>query len=389
MGSLLLAVIYLAFISLGLPDSLLGTAWPVLHADLGAPVAAQSLVSIIISCCTIGSSLLTARLVAKFGTGKLAFASVSLTAIAILGFSSTNALWQLCLIAIPYGLGAGAIDASLNNYVAINYGARHMSWLHCCWGIGASISPVVMGWALTRPSSWHGGYVAVGCIQAVIAALMLLSLPMWSQTSSSEGVGDDGGTRETARGIGAVARIPGVIASVSSFGFYCAFESAIGLWATSYLVMARGFDIGTAASLVSLYYIGMTIGRIASGFLAQAVRGQSQIRTGQCLTAIGIVALFLGGTPLMAGTSLLLIGLGCAPIYPMSVSLTPDRYGEEVSQDVVSLQIACAYTGTILAPPLFGIATGAGAAGLIPLFLAILLAGNVVGTERALQAAGR
>lgn len=468
MASLLLAVIYLTFISLGLPDSLLGTAWPVMHVELAAPVAAQSLISIIISCCTIASSLLTAKLVHKLGTGKLTALSVALTAGAILGFSATNAFWQLCIIAIPYGLGAGAIDSALNNYVALNYGARHMSWLHCCWGIGASVGPLVMGWALAEPLSWHGGYLAIGAMQAIITAALFLSLPLWKSTDGHAGDGaaneraavqaDPAGTShamyagqaECANGPNgpkrtqAVAqqacgraadhvecewaaaepeckqadpakpeckqveaakpkhkqteahperpltnrellRLPGARAAIGSFGTYCALEGSIGLWIASYLTMARGLDAATAASIVSQFFLGITIGRLVSGFTAQWLTSENQIRLGQVLIAGGLIGLVALNGGVAAGACTFVAGLGCAPIYPSIVALTPKRFGERASQGLVSLQMACAYAGSMLVPPVFGLVAGAGGAVLIPYMIAALLVTNTILAELAVR----
>lgn len=462
MASLLLAVIYLTFISLGLPDSLLGTAWPVMHVELAAPVAAQSLISIIISCCTIVSSLLTAKLVHKLGTGKLTALSVALTAGAILGFSATNAFWQLCLIAIPYGLGAGAIDSALNNYVALNYGARHMSWLHCCWGVGASVGPLVMGWALAGPLSWHGGYLAIGAMQAIITAALFLSLPLWKSTDGHAG---DGAANEraavqadptgTSRAMHAgqaecanesngpkhtqtvaqqacgraadhvecewaaaepeckqaypakpgrkqaeahperpltnreLLRLPGARAAIGSFGTYCALEGSIGLWIASYLTMARGLDAATAASIVSQFFLGITIGRLVSGFAAQWLTSENQIRLGQVLIAGGLIGLVALNGGVAAGACTFVAGLGCAPIYPSIVALTPKRFGERASQGLVSLQMACAYAGSMLFPPVFGLVAGAGGAALIPLMAIALLGAHVILAEHAVRATGR
>ena len=415
MASLLLAVIYLTFISLGLPDSLLGTAWPVMHVDLAAPIAAQSLISVIISCCTIVSSLLTARLVHRLGTGKLTALSVALTAGAILGFSTTNAFWQLCLIAIPYGLGAGAIDSALNNHVALNYGARHMSWLHCCWGIGASVGPLVMGWALASPLSWHAGYLAIGFIQAAIAAVLLFSLPLWrtAGTEPADGDNEDApalASGERPRGRDALngqalsadvtdarpsldrpltnrelLKLPGAVASIGSFGFYCALEGSIGLWVASYLVMVRSIDTATAASIVAQFFMGVTIGRLVSGFAAQWLTSENQIRIGQGLIAGGLIGLLVLDGAVAAGIAILLMGLGCAPIYPNIVALTPKRFGTKASQGLVSLQMACAYAGSMLVPPIFGIAAGAGGAALIPIMIAVLLATNTALAELAIR----
>lgn len=390
MASLLLPIIYLTFISLGLPDSLLGTAWPVMHVDLGAPVAAQSLISIIISCCTIVSSLLTARLVRRLGTGRLTALSVALTAVAILSFSATNAFWQLCLIAIPYGLGAGAIDAALNNYVALNYGARHMSWLHCCWGVGASVGPLVMGWALGGRMGWPGGYLAIGAVQVAITVVLLFSIPLWKRADSADSAGEDesksgaedGGKSSTPTNR-ELLNLPGAQAAIGSFGTYCALEGSIGLWIASYLTMARGIDASTAASIVAQFYLGITLGRLISGFIAQWLTSENQIRLGQALVAAGLTGLIMLNGPLAAGACVLVAGLGCAPIYPSIVALTPRRFGQRASQGLVSLQMACAYAGSMLVPPIFGLVAGAGGSPLIPFMALALLATNVFLAERA------
>ena len=398
MASLLLPVIYLTFISLGLPDSLLGTAWPVMHVDLGAPVAAQSLISIIISCCTIVSSLLTARLVRRLGTGRLTALSVALTAAAILGFSTTGAFWQLCLIAIPYGLGAGAIDAALNNYVALNYGARHMSWLHCCWGIGASVGPLVMGWALGASMGWPGGYLAIGAVQVAITVVLLFSVPLWRQAAGTDSAGEGKGKntdededKAANEGTGGaltnreLLSLPGARAAIGSFGTYCALEGSIGLWIASYLTMARGLNASTAASIVAQFYLGITAGRLISGFIAQWLTSENQIRLGQALVAVGLIGLIVLDGPLAAGACVLVAGLGCAPIYPSIVALTPKRFGERASQGLVSLQMACAYAGSMLVPPIFGLVAGAGGSPLIPFMALALLAANIFLAERAVR----
>lgn len=394
MASILLAVIYLTFIALGLPDSLLGAAWPAMHVDLGAPVASQSVVSIIISCGTIVSSLLTAQMAQRLGTGRLTAISVALTAFAITGFSFTSSLWQVCLLAVPYGLGAGSIDAALNNYVALHYGARHMSWLHCCWGIGASVGPLVMSWALTGPASWHGGYLAIGAIQALITAALLISLPLW-KASGNTARPSAGDAKSAAREPGRIPtnrellKLPGARATVGSFAFYCALESSVMLWMASYLTAARGTEPSVAASIVAQFYVGITAGRFVSGVVANRIGSGNQIRIGQALVALGLCCLLAFEGTFAAGISVLLIGLGCAPIYPSIIALTPKRFGEEASQGLVSLQMAFAYAGSMLVPPFFGIVAGAGDAALIPFMAAALLAANVVLAERAARTTGR
>ena len=379
MTSLLLPVIYLTFVSLGLPDSLLGSAWPVMYPELGAPVAAQSALSMLISACTIASSLATAKLVRRWGTGRLVAASVGLTAAAILGFSACKEFWQLAALAIPYGLGAGAIDSSLNNYVAIHYGARHMSWLHCCWGIGTSVGPVAMGWALAGPMSWHGGYLVIGIAQALITAILVCSLPLWKRgkgerNSGESAAGDEVDGAAERLGYRELLRQPGARAVIGSFGCYSALESSCGLWIASLLVLARGVGEAQAASMVALFYMGITVGRFLAGIVADRVAGPQMIRIGQSIIAVGLAALIAGGHDAAAlSVAIALIGLGCAPIYPSIVALTPSRFGEAASQGMVSLQMACAYAGSTFFPPVCALVVGAGGAALLPwLYVAVL-----------------
>ncbi|MDO4850092.1 MAG: MFS transporter [Coriobacteriia bacterium] len=393
MASLLLPVIYIAFVSLGLPDSLLGSAWPVMYTELGAPVVAQSAITTIITASTIVSSLATAPLMRRLGTGKIVAGSVAMTAAAIIGFSASSSLWQLLLLAFPYGLGAGAVDSALNNYVAIHYGERHMSWLHCCWGIGTSVSPVIMGWALAGPLSWHGGYLAVGVIQAVITAVMVFSLPLWRRTGAGSEAGgkmtggekaaDDGSAAPAGFTYAEVFRMPGAKSAIFSFGCYSAFEYVCGLWSASHLVMARGVAEAQAATMVSLFYMGITVGRLVSGFVSPRVGGRRLIRIGQGVVAAGLALLVFGQGEGALSAALALIGLGCAPIYPSIIALTPERFGEAASQSMVSLQMACAYVGSTFAPPLCALMVAAGGAALVPVLLAAILVVMVLLSERS------
>lgn len=385
MASLLLPVIYIAFVSLGLPDSLLGSAWPVMYADLGAPVAAQSVITTIITACTIVSSLATAPLMRRLGAGKLTAISVGMTVAAILGFSASTSLWQLCLLALPYGLGAGSVDAALNNFVAIHYGERHMSWLHCCWGIGTSVSPVIMGWALAGPMSWHGGYLAVGVIQACITAMLFFSLPLWKKSgdaaADAEGASGDDGKRGFS--YAEVLRLPGAAAAILSFGCYSGFEYVCGLWSSSHLVLSRGIAESQAATMASFFYMGITAGRLVSGFVAPHVGSKNLIRIGQGIAAAGIALFLFGQGEAVLSVALALIGLGCAPIYPSIISLTPERFGEAASQSMVSLQMACAYVGSTVMPPLTALIVATGGAAFVPALLAGILVAMVLLSEAA------
>lgn len=365
MFSLLLAVIYLSFISLGLPDSLLGSAWPVMHAELGVPVSWAGIVTMIISCGTIVSSLLSDRLTRRFGAGAVTAVSVSLTAAAMFGFSASRAFPLLCLWAVPYGLGAGAVDAALNNYVALHFASRHMNWLHCFWGVGAAISPYIMSSCLTGGRGWNTGYRTVGVIQAVLAAVLFLSLPLWKKRVPAEP-----GEKSAPVGLRNALKIPGVPFVLVAFFAYCAVEQTAGLWASSYLVQSRGAEPSAAAGYASLYFLGITCGRFLIGFFADRLGDRLLIRAGILVTALGLILVALPvGSAGAALAGLLIAGLGSAPIYPAVIHETPANFGRENSQAVIGIQMASAYLGTTFMPPLFGVLAAAAGIWIYPLYL--------------------
>ena len=377
MVSLLLPVIYLAFISLGLPDALLGAAWPSMYQPLGAGLSWAGAVSMIISAGTIVSSLASDRLNGRLGTGKVTAGSVALTAVALFGFSTCTAFWQLCLWAVPYGLGAGSVDAALNNYVALHYQSRHMSWLHCMWGIGASVGPMIMGRALAT-GSWQSGYRVISLLQVVLTALLLLSLPLWKRPEE-DGAGV--GVTPEHRTLPRLLRIPGVPEVMISFACYSAVEATAGMWAASYCTLVRGIDAETAARWASLFYVGITIGRGVSGFLTMKITDQNMIRLGQALIAAGVVLILLPGGQGTLFAGLVTVGLGCAPIYPSIIHETPANFGRDVSMSMTGLQMACAYVGSCLMPPVFGLLAQHITAALYPYFLAVILVLMVVMAE--------
>ncbi len=369
MVHLLLAIIYLSFISLGLPDALLGSAWPVMCQEFQVPVSYAGIISLIISAGTVVSSLQSDRLTKRLGAGKVTAISVAMTALALLGFSISNQYWQLCLWAIPYGLGAGSVDAALNNYVALHYPSRHMSWLHCMWGIGASAGPYIMGAALSGGMGWNMGYRIVSLIQMVLTACLVLSLPLWKKRKDEPGENGKGKAPLTMKQI---LRITGAKEVMLAFFCYCALELTTGLWASSYLVLKDGLSEETAASLASLFYMGITAGRFFSGFITYKMNDTNMIRMGQALVTLGVAAMLL---PLGAGATiagLLLIGLGCAPIYPCVIHSTPAHFGEENSQALIGVQMASAYVGNCCMPPLFGLIANHISAGLLPVYLAVI-----------------
>ena len=368
MASLLLPVIYLAFISLGLPDALLGSAWPSMYTELGASLSWAGIVSMIISVGTIVSALCSERLNLRLGTGGVTFLSVMLTAVALLGFSLSTSFWQLCLWAVPYGLGAGSVDAALNNYVALHYESRHMSWLHCMWGVGASIGPVIMGRALAG-GTWQGGYRTIALLQFALTAVLLLSLRLWKRPQANVE-----GADFKPHPIPELLRRPGVPQVLLCFFCYCALEATAGMWAASYCTLVRGIDAETAARWASLFYVGITIGRGVCGFLTMKISDQNMIRLGQALIAAGVVLILapLGQGTLFAG--LITVGLGCAPIYPSIIHETPVNFGRDVSMSMTGLQMATAYVGSCLMPPLFGLLAQYVTPTLYPWFLAVILA---------------
>lgn len=371
MIQILLAVIYLAFISLGLPDSLLGSAWPSMYPEFGVPVSWAGVVSMIIAAGTIVSSLQSDRLTRRLGAGKVTAFSVAVTAVALFGFSFSKSFWMLCLWAVPYGLGAGSVDAALNNYVALHYKSRHMSWLHCMWGVGATLGPYIMGYALSGGQGWDAGYRYVGIIQITLTAILFFSLPLWKK---------NGGTEEKERiseerplTLKQIVRIPGAKEVMLCFFCYCAIEQTTILWASSYLRLYKGVPAGTAAGFAGVFFIGITAGRALSGFITMKLSDTQMIRLGMVLIAAGVAVLFLPGAWPLSLAGFCLVGLGCAPVYPCIIHSTPGHFGEERSQAVIGVQMASAYVGTCLMPPLFGIIANHITVALFPAYLLALL----------------
>ena len=383
MFHLLLAIIYLSFISLGLPDALLGSAWPVMYGELAVPVSYAGMISMIIAVGTIISSLLSDWLTYKLGTGKVTAISVAMTAAALFGFSTCSAFWMLCLWAIPYGLGAGSVDASLNNYVALHYASRHMSWLHCMWGVGASVGPYIMGFVLSGGGHWTGGYRCIGILQIILTAILFLSLPLWK--SRKDAAGEDEKAEAKPLTPGQILQIPGAKEIMVTFFCYCAVEQTAGLWASSYLALYKGVPGETAASFASMFFIGITVGRALNGFLTMKFSDTQLIRIGQGIILLGIVAMLLPLGEAVSLAGLILIGLGCAPIYPCIIHSTPAHFGADKSQALIGVQMASAYIGTCLMPPLFGLIAGHVSIVLLPVYLLAILILMAVMHERMLK----
>lgn len=379
MVHLLLAIIYLAFIGLGLPDSLFGTAWPSMYGDFGVPISYAGAVSMIIAVGTVISSLNGDRLTRRFGAGRVTVFSVALTAFAIWGFSFSNSFVLVCIFAIPYGLGAGSVDAALNNYVALHYESRHMSWLHCFWGIGTIIGPYVIGFGLANRGTWIWGYRMVGIFLIAIVVILLFSLPLWRSRAPQQKNNNDNKKPLTLREI---IRIPGAREVMLTFFCYCTLEGTTMLWASSYMVLNCNITEDIAAKLASLFYIGMTIGRAINGFLTIKYTDTQMIRAGQVVIAIGLVTILLSPGIVLTIIGLVLTGLGCAPIYPCIIHSTPNHFGADKSQAIIGVQMASAYVANCIMPALFGLIANNISISLLPIYLLVSLVAMVVAHEK-------
>ena len=380
MFSLLIALIYLAFISLGLPDSLLGSAWPVMRLEFGAELSFAGVISMLIAGCTILSSLMSDAVTRRLGAGLTTAVSVGMTAAALFGFSIAPNPIVMCILAVPYGLGAGAVDAALNNYVALHLAARHMSWLHMCWGIGASISPFIMSANLANANNWRGGYLTVSGIQIVLAVILIATLPVWKKKAEGNAANQ---VTAAPIGIRGALKIKGVPYMLTAFFGYCAMEAVCFMWASSYLVEYRSIDSQTAAMFASLAYLGLTGGRFINGFIADKLGDRALIRIGSAVILVGLALIALplpGDITALAG--ILITGFGCAPIYPSIIHATPANFGRENSQAIVGIQMASAYTGSTFMPPLFGLFGEHISMGLYPYFMLVFTLLMIVMSER-------
>ena len=420
MFSILLLMIYLAFVSLGLPDALLGSAWPIMYQEFAVPVSYSGTVFMIICGGTILSSLNSEKLNRHFGTGKITAISVFLTAIALFGFSISHSFLMLCLFAIPYGLGAGSVDAALNHYVALHYSSRHMSWLHCMWGLGASVGPYIMGFVLQRGEPWNRGYLIVSIIQFTLAIILFCSLSLWkknqeelTENAASTAKQEDsqqnefrqnesqlescseeakkqeplpsGVPKQKALSLKEVFAIPGAKESLASFYGYCALEQTVGLWAGSFMVLALGMEEKLAASYVALFYFGITFGRFLSGFFTMKWKDEQMVLGGSAIVFFGIFLLFTPWSKALVLPALILIGLGCAPVYPSVIHSTPYNFGVEHSSALIGAQMAAAYVGTLIMPPLFGVLGRSFSMKLFPYYSMFLLLFMVFTYRRMLQ----
>lgn len=380
MFSLLLALIYVSFISLGLPDSLLGSAWPQMQESLGVSLSLGGVISFLITASTILSSLMSHQVIQRFGTGAVTMCSVALTALALFGFSLSNSFFALCLWAIPYGLGAGSVDAALNNFIALHCKAKHMSWLHCFWGIGATGGPYIMGLCMSRGMGWQAGYRTISFLQMALTLILLLSLPLWKKQELPLSGGET--VRPQTPQWGKLLKRPGVKAALTAFFFYSALELTTGLWGSSYMVAVRGISAETAAKWISLFYLGITAGRFFSGFLTLRFSDDAMVRLGEITAIVGILLILLPLHNLFLCLGLILTGLGCAPIYPSLLHATPQRFGKSLSQSLMGTQMAISYLGSTTMPPVSGFLSEKISMGLYPVLLLVFALMLTILTEK-------
>ncbi len=381
---ILLVLIYLAFISLGLPDSILGVAWPAIRTDWGMPLDAAGLIVFITICGTVISSFSSGFLIKKFGTGKLTTISCFMTGLALLGFSfAPGYIWML-LLGLPLGFGAGAVDTGLNNYVALHYKSHHMNWLHSFWGVGSTLGPIIIGSTLSAGLSWRNGYRTIAFIQLALAFILLVTLPVWSKHKALVALKDpslNDSEHKPKLFDKAVIQTQGLIFALGTFLFYCAVEISVGLWGSSYLVQAKNIAVDTAAYWVALYYASIMTGRIVAGFITFKVSNKIMIRSGAVLALTAVILMIL---PLPAKLSLvpmILVGLGLSPIFPAMIHETPKRFGRDKSQTIIGYQMGFAYIGSAVFPPIIGLVVTRTSMMMLPALLIFCASGIIFCTE--------
>jgi len=377
--TLLLFIIYISFISLGLPDALLGSAWTVMYKDINTFIEFAGAIAMIICSGTIISSLLTSRIIRRFKVGKVVAVSVGMTAVSLIAFSLAKSIWLILLFSIPLGLGAGAVDAVLNNFVALYFKPRHMNWLHCFWGVGATGGPLILSFYLKNNGTWRNGYMTIGILQSVLVIILIVSLPLWNIVSSKDE--ENSHTNSEFISNRKAFNIKGVKLALITFLFYCSLETGTGLWTASYLTTQRGITATKAALWVSMYYGGITIGRFLSGIISEKIKGENLIRGGLTIILIGIMMFIIPLPPIFCMVGLILIGLGCAPIYPSMIHLTPGRFGTTASQAVIGLSMASAYVGSTFMPPVVGAISTFTSLKILPYTFLVFVLGMLMASE--------
>jgi len=386
MATLILIIIYISFICLGLPDSLLGVSWPLMRTEFSASLEAVGPIYMMIAGGTIVSSFFSGKVLTRFGTAKVTAISTTMTALGIAGFYFAPSINWMFLLAVPLGLGAGSVDAGLNTYVANHYKSHHMSWLHCFWGIGAMTGPFLMS-QFIKGDNWRNGYVTIACIQFVLALFLFATIPVWRKTETTPEALEDNSDlpkgKEAAEQQKHLLRIAGVKPVLITFLFYCATEATLGLWGSSYLIQAKGIDASIAATWVSMFYGGITLGRFFNGFLTLRLDNKSLVRLGLFILLVGSVLMLLPLPKLFTLVGMVCVGLGCAPIYPCLLHETPVRFGKEQSKSLMGIQMAVAYSGSTFLPPVFGYLASSTTIGLYPIVILLYAIIMLVCSEKA------
>ena len=373
MTYLLLIIIYIAYVGVGLPNGILGSAWPTMHAELGVALSGAGTVSMIMSACTIIASLTAPYILRRAGTKNTAALSIALTCGGLLGFSVCGGFPAVCLCAVPYGLGAGGIDVALNDYLARRYASRHLAWMHCMWGLCASVGPYIVAYALTS-GGWRLGYRYIGLIQFAVVAMLLISAPLWKEERSHKRGAEEKPAAARETGLSLLRGTPGAVTVIVMFFCYCALEKTASLWCGSFLVYSRGFTEADAAAFVSLFFIGMTVGRALSGFISYRLSDGNMVRLGGGVLITGTAVLLALHSHTGSLIGFFLVGLGCSPIYPCIIHMTPALFGAEKSQALIGTELAGAYIGSLTMPPLFGLIANRGLTGILPLYILVLAA---------------
>ncbi|MCF7926874.1 MAG: MFS transporter [Candidatus Izimaplasma sp.] len=367
MATLLLIIIYLAFISLGLPDSIIGVSWPLMSQEFNMSIDALGYISLVATLGTVVSSLLSGYLINRFKTKSVVLFSVFLTAIGIFGMSYSTSYYFVLLLAIPIGFGAGSIDTALNNFVALNYKAHHMNWLHSFWGLGASMGPYILSLYLVN-DNWRGGIRTISLIQFSFVLVLLISLPLWHKNYFNGKTQENDFSKKIK-----VFKIKGVAYALFIFLIYVSLEYGVGLFGSSFLVSIRGFKVENAARLISFYYLGITIGRLISGFISIILSNVRLVFSGLIISAISIILIILNLHITTTYIAFILLGLGLAPIFPSLIHETPKFFGKENSGHVIGYQIAFAYIGGSTIPPLIGLIAAKTSLAIFPYILLILI----------------
>ena len=383
MATLLLIIIYLAFIGLGIPDSLFGTAWPAIYTELDLPLSYGSAITITCTLCTTVSSLFSVHLIRRFGTNKVTAFCTALTALALFGFTFADSFWMLCLFAIPLGLGAGAIDNGLNAYVSLHYSATQMSFLHSFYGVGVTISPYILSLVISGENGWRGGYRIAFYIQIIITLAMFLTLPVWGKAHGKTGAQEE--RKPKVLTFKELLALPGIKAVWCIFICSCAIEFLCGTWGSTFLVEYKGLPIDKAAGMVVFYYAGITLGRFFSGILATRLTCFQIVKIGEYIVAAAILILLLPLPTLFSAVGLFLVGFGNGPLYPNFSYLTPINFGEENAEAVMGTEQVCAYIGCTVVPAIFGILGQMFGLWLFPVFLLVFFVPLVVGTVNIMK----